>query len=132
MGSALQDQIRSLEMQLAEKSDHLDRLAVQYGEVIEQLAARHLAEATARGGTGGDDGLRDGSHADTQAHTSSLTSPWQPHSSEATASTSSSSSSSDGHVAASASTAAATAATAAQEADASVGDSVLNVLNWFR
>eukprot|EP01036_Dinobryon_divergens_P024440 gene24440-32889_t len=123
VGSALQDQIHSLEMQLAEKSDHLDRLAVQYGEVIEQLAARHLAEATARGGGSGDDGLRDGSHADTQAHTSSLTSPWQPHSSEPTASTTSSSS--DGHVAASASTAA-TATATAQEADASVGDSVLN------
>lgn len=128
----LQDQIRSLEKQLSEKSDHLDRLAAQYGEVIEELAARHLAEATAgagngAGGVGDGHGLRDSTHVDTTtplAHTSSSapssTAQGQQDSSVPT-STSSSSSSSEGHV-----------AVAHQEVDSSVGDSVLNVLNWFR
>ena len=122
MKAAFQEQIRSLQTELAEKSDHLDRLAVQYGEAIEELAARHLADASAAttvAGVGDGQVSKPTMPQNTQLHSSS----------EVPLSSSASSflfSGGQAEVEVAPSTTAPT-----QEADTS-GDSVLNVLNWFR
>ena len=122
MKAAFQEQIRSLQMELAEKSDHLDRLAVQYGEVIEELAARHLADASAAttvAGVGEGQVSKPTMPQNAQLHSSSEV-PLSP------------SASSFFFPGGQADVEVAPATTApAQEADTS-GDSVLNVLNWFR
>ena len=122
--AAFQEQIRSLQTELAEKSDHLDRLAVQYGEAIEELAARHLADASAATTVAG---VGDG-----QVSNPTMPQNAQLHSSsEVPLSSSASSFFFPGGQAEVAVEVAPATTAPAQEADTS-GDSVLNVLNWFR
>ena len=124
MKAAFQEQIRSLQTELAEKSDHLDRLAVQYGEAIEELAARHLADASAAttvAGVGEGQVSKPTMPQNAQLHSSS----------EVPLSSSVSSFFFPGGQAEVAVEVAPATTAPAQEADTS-GDSVLNVLNWFR